>query len=500
VSLVVGIDLGTQSLKAVICDPAAGFAVLGAHAIAQTTAYPSPGCAEQDPRAWEAALAPAIAGALANAGRTPRDVAALAITGQLDGCVAVDRRGAPLAPALIWQDRRASVELDAALATASMSRHALFVRTGQVADPSHLGAKARWFDQHGFHAARFHLPVSYLVDRLTGAAVVDFAHASTTMLLGLDEQAWSPVLLDLFGVAIDRLPAIAAPTARAGSLHAIGAALTGLPFGTPVAVGTGDDFATPLGAGIASPGGAFCTLGTAEVVGGLARQAICDHTYLRDARDPWRELDEPMVETHPFPAGGFLLENPGWLSGGAVELAARWLGVSSGSELDALAMTSPPGARGLTFVPHLAGAMTPRWRPDARGSFVGLSAAHERGDLARAVLEGLACASRDVIERLAGLGVSAHVVHVLGGGGASRFWVQLRADLLGRPHHIAARRDTAAVGAAMIAAVAIGAATDLPAAAACAIDEPFVVEPRGESGEAYDRYREVVARELVPRP
>src|SRR4051812_33866863 len=103
--LLIGIDLGTQSLKAVVCD--ATLAVRGQHAVGYATWYPQPDRAEQDPRTWDAALGPAIAGALAQAGAAPDAIAAVAVTGQLDGCIAVDADGAPLSRALIWQDRRA---------------------------------------------------------------------------------------------------------------------------------------------------------------------------------------------------------------------------------------------------------------------------------------------------------------------------------------------------------------------------------------------------------
>lgn len=131
--LVLGLDLGTQSLKAVVCDAAIN--VLGQHAVGYTTRYPQPDRAEQDPRTWEAALAPAIAGALAQAGATPDAIAAVAIAGQLDGCVAVDAHGVPLHPALIWQDRRAVAEAERADAPL------VFALTGQVADAGHMAPK-----------------------------------------------------------------------------------------------------------------------------------------------------------------------------------------------------------------------------------------------------------------------------------------------------------------------------------------------------------------------
>jgi xylulokinase len=203
-----------------------------------------------------------------------------------------------------------------------------------------------------------------------------------------------------------------------------------------------------------------------------------------------------MVETHVYPTGAYFVENPGWLSGGAVRWAVRMLGLADEAELDALAAASPPGAAGVTFVPALAGAMTPVWRPDLRGALHGLGAAHDREHIARAILEGLAFACRDVVERLAALGLPTSEILALGGGANSRSWLQIRADALARPHLACARTDTSAIGAAMIAAVAGGMLPDLATAATLAPPLSATIVPRGELDEAYARYRALVAAAL----
>ena len=468
--LIVGLDIGTQSLKAVVCGD--DLRVLGEASVSYPIAYPRPGWAEQDPHVWERAAGPAIAAALAAAGRAARDVAALGVAGQLDGCVPVDAAGAALGPCLIWLDRRATGHLPALPADFSAT-------TGQVADAGHMAAKMRWLDEHRPGAARFHQPVSYLVERLAGVAVIDHALASTTMLYDLGTRAWAPRLLDAFAVDAARLPAIADAAAPAGALHAAGAALTGLRSGIPVAVGTGDDFATPLGAGLVAPGRIACVVGTAEVVGAISGTAILDPGGL--------------VETHAYPTGAWFVENPGWMSGGALAWLGELLGEPDAAALDAAAAAVAPGADGLTFLPALSGAMTPEWHAGARGALYGLTPAHGRGHVARALLEAMAHACRDVIERLGALGLPAGEVLLLGGGGASRPWAHIRADVTGVPHAIAARSDTCAVGAAILAAVAAGAAPDLAAAAAHAPPPAEVIDPdpraRAAHDDAYRRYR-----------
>ena len=475
--LVVGLDLGTQSCKAVVCDET--LRVRGTHSIKYGTNYPAPDHAEQDVAVWEAALAPAIGKALEEANAKPEDIAAVAISGQLDGCVAVDAQGRAVHPALIWQDKRATAEAERA------SARELFARTGQVADASHMAPKIRWLKAHA-KAARFHQPVTFLVERLCGEAVIDPALASTTMLFSLADRTWAKDLLDAFEIAPNELPRIADTCSVAGAITAAGAQLTGLRAGTPVAVGTGDDFCTPLGAGIVKPNRVLvCAIGTAEVVGALSTSLVLDDAL------------EPMVETHLYPTETFFIENPGWLSGGAVRWALRSLNVADDREFDALAAAAPPGADGVTFIPALGGAMTPVWRPHARGTFHGLSVAHERSHLARAVLEGLAFACRDVSERLANMGLGTDRVLLLGGGSHSDTWSQIRADILGKPHDVAWSADTCPVGAAMIATVAAGVHADLAAAAAHLPASSKTFTPSARLDDAYARYQQLVAQ-LAP--
>ena len=299
-------------------------APLGGAAVAYQPDYPRPGWAEQHPRLWEDALGPAIARALRAADTAPGSLRALGIAGQLDGCVAVDAVGRALGPCLIWSDRRAEAEAEL------VDEGALRRLTGVTRDATHMAAKIAWLKRNppdggpnGGPAMRYHQPVSYLVARLTGAQVFDRGLASTTMLYGLARRGWEPELLDGFGVAAEELPEIAEAGARAGALTAQGAALTGLAEGVPVAVGTGDDFSTPLGAGLVAPGRAACVLGTAEVVGAIDATPRID--------------DRGLVETHSYGGGGFYLENPGWLSGGALAWLRALMGIADFAEFDRLA-------------------------------------------------------------------------------------------------------------------------------------------------------------------
>jgi xylulokinase len=463
---VLGIDIGTQSLKAVVLDD--DLIPRGEAARSYSYEQPRPGWAEQDPALWLCALRPAIAAAMGAARMQPADIAVLAVCGQLDGCIATDEAGSALTPAIIWMDRRAAPDI-VHLDPSEVAR-----RSGLVLDATHMAAKIAWSKRHApVGAAMWHQPVSFVVGQITGESVLSHSLASTSMLYSLEERDWDDALLRAFGVDAEELPRIASETAIAGGLSRRGAELTGLPAGTPVAVGTGDDFSNPLGCGICEPDVVAVSLGTAEPVSALSDRAVLDPDLL--------------VETHAYPGGLYHLGNPGWLSGGALRWASAMLGLPSDETLIALADTAPPGCDGLVFIPALTGAMAPRWIAEARGSFVGLTGSHGPAHLARAVLEGTAFAMRDVIDRLSTMGLRTGRLCLMGGGARSALWCQIRADVSGRPAEVQTTSDASARGAALIAAVAADLAPTLSDAARSLHLDVRHVEPRIELGATYER-------------
>lgn len=468
----VGIDIGTQSLKAVVTDRS--MKIVGMASEAYEVSYPAPGWAEQDAMAWERVLPGVIAQALKKAGASASQVAAVAVAGQLDGCVAVDAEGAPLTKCLIWMDRRAVKQ------AARVDIKELRDRAGILADASHMAAKIAWLQNQGVSGVRcFHQPTSYLVSRMTGRHVYDHGLASTTMLYSLESRDYDSELLKAFGISRETLPEIADASSIAGKLTQAGAALTGLPEGIPVAVGTGDDFSAPLGAGLTKPGQMVGILGTAEVVGALSRECVID--------------ERGLVETHRFINGTYFVENPGWLSGGALTWFQNTFKLSRAEEIDELAATAPAGSEGLTFLPALSGAMAPEWVASARGCFYGLTPAHGLHHMARAVLEGCAFAMRDVLGRLRESNVPVDSILLSGGGAKSALWAQIRADVCELPVSITEFKDTSAIGSAILASVAGGLQPDVDSAAQLVGQTSARFDPVSANAlvyeKAYSRYR-----------
>jgi xylulokinase len=482
-SLVVGVDVGSQGTCAQALEPD-GTLIATAYA-PHALSYPRAGWAEQDPAEWTAALVRTVADVRAQT--EGREIAALSFGSQLDGLVAANGDGEPLRPALIWCDRRAVDECAAAAERIEPGR--LRELTGCNLDPGHVGPKIAWLARHepdAFErAAVFAPPGSWVAWQASGTLAVDPSNASSTGMLDPRSREWCAEACELFGADPARLPPVRAPHAVLGGVCDWLREATGLDRSTLVVLGAGDEMAATLGAGVVEPGVVCDVMGTAEPVCAVVA-------------DPARE-ETGLVELHPHAdPDTWLLENPGWLSGGAYrwfrdELGgpeaerARESGVDVYELLNALAQCAPPGAGGVTWLPALAGAMAPEWNANARAAWFGMTAAHGRAHLARALLEGNALALRDVIEAIAAAGHAPTDVVCVGGGAKGRLLLELRAHITGLPVCRPEDVETTARGAAMLAAAGAGLHPTVAAAAnAMAGERHEPVEPDEELRAAYD--------------
>jgi xylulokinase len=470
---VIGLDVGSQSVKAILVD-GDGVAVANT-SVGIDTSYPASGWAEQDPAAWEQALSRSVRDLRTMAGIGGADVEMLALACQVDGLVALGQDLRPLRPAIIWLDRRATQQ-SAALRDAA-GEAAIVARTGLNPDASHVAPKAMWLrdtEPETYRATRWLAPVGGgLNGWLTGEVVQDHANASSTLLYDLVARDWCEELVASAGLDMARMPAIRPACEAIGRLRAKAADALGLSTRCRVAVGTGDDHGAALGAGALEPGIVVDVTGTAEPVAVPTRDAVID--------------EQRLVETHAHALEGMLLlENPGFVSGGSTNWWARMHGVSQ-AEMFKLAELAPAGSDGALFLPTLSGATTPRWDDRMRGCFAGLGLHHERPHLARAVLEGCSFALRDIVDRFEAMGLGREELRVVGGGARSALWLQIKADVTGRPVRAVKGDCATSAGAAMLAGVAAGFFTDLQEAAARMVklaDEP--VMPQASSTQAYD--------------
>jgi xylulokinase len=330
-------------------------------------------------------------------------------------------------------------------------------------------------------AMAFPPAAGYLLHRLTNQLAIDHANASSSLLYDLRSRQWSAELLDAAGLEADQLGRIVEASETVGTMTPKAAEMMGLSTKCAVLVGTGDEHAGSIGAGAIFNGIISDVTGTAEPVTVASDSLVLDY--------------QGLVETHAHALTGFyLVENPGFVSGGStLWLAENVLKVSQ-AELFDLAAEAPAGSDGVLFLPALSGAMTPRWNAQMRGVFAGLAMSHNSNSMARAVLEGCAFALRDITDRFAALGLGGDEIRVIGGGSVSELWMQIKADVTGRPVRRVLVAQATAVGAALLAGVAAGTFNDLTDAVNRTIklaDEPYLADPANAFlyEDAYGRYR-----------
>ncbi|GAB4200075.1 MAG: xylulokinase [Roseiflexaceae bacterium] len=471
-----GIDLGTSGLRVVLLDEHGR--VRGAATAGYPIHTPAPGVAEQSPEDWWNALRVAFAGALGAAGSTGAQVAALGLSGQMHGIVALDGTGAPLRPALIWADQRGAAEV--AQIEALVAREELLAISGSRASTGFSAPKILWLRRHEpdtFARCRLLLqPKDYLGLRLTGIAASEPTDASATLLFDQARRDWSDVLLERLDIPRDLLPALLPSLGLRGPLLAGPAAELGLPPSIPVIGGAGDTPCQAAAYGGLRPGTLLATISS----GGQLLAAT--GTPLTDPQGRIHTL------CHVLPQRWYLL--------GAIQAAGlglSWLrdlwGDKAPPSYDALlaeAAAVPPGADGLFFLPYLLGERTPHMDNSARAAFVGLTLRHGRPAMVRAVLEGVAFAFRDGLKVFRDLGLRTETVRLGGGGSRSPLWQQIMADVLGAPVELTDAEHGAALGAALIAGVGAGAFPDLEQAAAQAVRTTATIAPDPARVARYD--------------
>ena len=479
----IGCDVGSQSLKGILLDPSGS--VVAQAAAAYDVEYPHPGWAQQDALDWRSALASVIGHLRARARVDASEIGVLGLASQVDGVVAVDADAEPLEPAIIWLDRRATAQTRALGETIDADEIRRI--TGLNLDASHVGPKILWLRDSRpttfERAAGVLLPGSALVAWLTGELVLDHANASSTLLYDVTTLDWSPRMLAATELDVSRLGRIAPAAELVGNVRPAAAEALGLTTNTRVVVGTGDEHGASLGAGGIRPGIVIDITGTAEPVCVAATTPIIDETGL--------------VETHGHADPRvWLVENPGFVSGGSVAwFTDAFGGGCTVSELDAEAETrTQPGADGVTFLPTLSGATSPRWNDRARGVYAGLSLNHGRAHLYRALLEGCTFALRDIVDRLDAMGLAGDEIRVVGGGARSGLWLQMKADVTGHAVRVMASDESTALGAAMLAGVGARTFSGLDEAVErLAVPESRTYEPDPAVAAAYEdahgRYR-----------
>jgi FGGY-family pentulose kinase len=478
-----GIDLGTQGVRCALFDLEGRLAATATRPYG--TSHPRPMWVEQDPEAWWDATVAALGATVRRAGVPPAAIRALSYDCASCTVVALDDAGRPLRPALLWMDERAHEE--AATLTRLGSPH--FRYCGGSLSPQWMLPKALWLKRREpetyARAARLVEATDLLTHRLTGqwTASRDNATAKWNYVGALG--GWP---LDVLAAAgLEDLPAkwprrVLPVGSAVGPLDRAVADATGLTPATLVAQGGVDAHAGMIGLGAVEPGDLALIVGSST-----CHMALTTAPIFADIWGPYPDAVAPDT---------FLLEGGQTATGSIVQWLLRLAGRAGEAPgaadaleaLEAEARQLAPGADGLLVLDHFQGNRTPHKDPHARGVLVGLTLGHSRAHLLRGVYEGVAFGTRQVLENMAAHGFALRRLFAGGGGARSALWMQVHADVLGQPIHLAESPEPMALGAAIWAGLAAGCFRDPREAIARMARVRDVVRPVAATRATYDFY------------
>lgn len=443
---IISVDIGTTSMRATLYD--ADAQALHVEQRENMPVYFDDGRVEQDPAAWRSVLRAVLRGCADEAAVRGAVPLCVALTAQRSSLIPVDADGVPLHPAIMWQDRRT-----AALAQAMEAHNPLvYGKTGLKISPVFSALKMTWLRRERPEIwRRTHKLIGiqdWVLYLMTGRFVTDHSFASRTNLFSLEKRDWDAELLALFEVERERLCDLLAPGSVVGGLLPELAAATGLTPGLPVVSAGGDQQCAALGLGLFSGARAVANTGTGSYLIGHAARPTLD-AGMRLACNVSALPGAYIVEAAVLTSGAIYR----WFMESIVRPAA---GTDAFAALDAEAAAVPPGANGLLLLPHFKGCGAPYWDPDARGAFYNLSLGTSRGEMARAILEGIAVemkASLELIESLCG---KVAALSVAGGMSKSDLFNQIQSDVFSRPVLRFGNSEATSLGAWIAGAVACG--------------------------------------------
>lgn len=487
-SCLLGIDLGTSSVKVVV------FAVEGALKGVGMAEYPilTPrlGYAEQDPEHWWRATVDAVREALDKAGRP--EILGIGFSGQMHGLVLLDQRGSLVRPAIIWADQRSAdllPEIEERVGLALLAQ-----QCGTAPTTGFLIASLYWLQrfepQTLDRAATFLLPKDFLRFKLTGELGTDESDASGSGIFHVGRRVWADDVIERLALPRSIFPKVHASSDVVGPLSQEAAAELGLPHGISVSAGCADQPAQAVGNGLIDPPVGSVTIGTGGQVFVPLTQPLIDsklriHTFCHAPQAKWYLLGA-------------------MLSAG---MALRWLRAVLGKEqasygeLVQLASEVEPGSEGLVFLPYLVGERSPLMDPRAKAGFIGLALRHGPGHFVRALLEGVAFALRQIIDTMVGCGADLTRLVASGNGLGNAIWRQIVADVFNRPMCQGTGEqasERAGVGAAMIAGIGAGVFNGYQDVQKLAPVFNVVTEPNRDTAALYEsHYRSFL--EIYPR-
>jgi ribulose kinase len=440
-------DGGTESLRARVYDVTGK--ELGSVAVPYETKFSAGARAEQNPADWWANFVKASRGAIAEAGIDPARIEAIAYATTSCTVVALDRDGQALRPALIWMDVRASEEADMVLATGDP---ALCLNGGGRGPVSAewMIPKALWLKRNepevfdrAFRICEYQ---DYLTYHLTGEWAASLDNVGLRWHYRNDAGGWAASLVTALGLEalLEKWPPrVVAPGEVIGTLTARAAEELGLSTSVKVVQGGADALIGMIGLGVARPGQLALITGSSHLQFGVTEAPL-------NAAGVWGSYADIV-----YP-GRYIVEGGQTSTGSIVNWLGRLTGGLDYAKLNAKAAALEPGAEGLIVQDHFQGNRTPYTDPLSRGAVVGLTLAHEKHHIFRAIMEGIGFGTRAILDAFARAGYTGSEMTVGGGAAASDLWLQIHADTAGIPVRVPASRDAPSTGSAVLAAYGAG--------------------------------------------
>ena len=448
-AVILGIDIGTSSLKAMLLDTEKG--VLTTKAKGYGVDIPLPGYAEQDPQVWWEALLKVLGLLKEYCPAAYECISAIGFSGQMHGLVLTDPSGTPVRPAIIWLDQRAKKQLSEIENTLSEHEMGEILRnrvSSGFAFPSVLWV--REMEPEIFSKAVCLLcPKDYIRLKMTGRVGTDVVDASGTGIFSTARRIWAWDVIDRFRLPRELFPEVAESGEIAGYITRECAEETGLKEGVPVIYGTGDQPAQSIGNGVIKEGRLISNIGTGGQISAFMSRPVYD-----------RKL-RTNTFCHAIP-GAYTVFGAMLCSGMSMSWAKNSLFHLEDYDLiNQEAGAVPAGSEGLIYLPYLSGERTPHMNPNAKGMFFGMTLAHGRGHFLRAVMEGVTYGLKDCLGILNESGVNAPMVIASGGGTASDLWLQIQADILQKQVCVCRVEEQACLGCCILAAAGTGALPSL---------------------------------------
>lgn len=481
-------DLGTSGNKATLFSEEGQ--LIGSTVYAYGTHYFNETWVEQDPEDWWKSICDTTRSLMAKTRVDKRDIAAVSFSGQMMGCLCVDRNGTPLRPSIIWADQRAQAQQDAIVEKISLSDYYHIV--GHRNSASYGLQKLMWVrDNEPDIYRRTYKTLNakdFIVLRLTGKFYTEPSDGSSNACVDLNTLSWSEKLLDIAGIDMEKLPDMVPSTFVAGGVTRAAAEATGLAEGTPVVMGGGDGVCANVGAGSVRPGQTFSYVGSSSWIASTSEKPVFD--------DQMRTVTWAHIVPGLYAPNGTMQSAGGsyaWLKNQVCRFEsaeAEKLGVSPYDLINAEIEQSPVGANGVIFLPYLLGERAPRWNVDARGAFIGLKMENERKDMLRSVLEGVTMNLGIILEILR-QHIDISEILVIGGGAKGPVWRQMMADVYNAKIKVPCLLEEAtSMGAAVTGGVGVGLFRDFDAIDRF-IEVKSVHTPNPEAVAAYAPVKEL---------